>query len=167
MACRSKFDLTELPLKSAFYSKLNETDISDTDYASALDAWRSFNCRTFCDNDDHYLTADVLLLADIFKNFQSISLANFGLDPEQYYTLSGLAWDGCLKMTGVKLFLLSNIDMHLFTDNSIQGGSSMISYRYSKANNEYLADEQLDKMQQKSFIPVSYTHLTLPTIYSV
>jgi len=55
----SVFNLTELPPKTAFHSNLNETDITDDDYASAQEAWRTFNCKTFKDYHDHYLTSDV------------------------------------------------------------------------------------------------------------
>ena len=34
---------TELPAKEAFYSKLTESDISNTEYQRALNVWREFN----------------------------------------------------------------------------------------------------------------------------
>jgi DNA polymerase type B, organellar and viral len=148
----SKFDLLELPPKEAFHSNLNETDITDADYASAQLAWRTFNCQTFKDYHDHYMMSDVLLLADVFENFRDISLNNFGLDPAHYYTLPGLAWDSALKQTGAKLSLISDIDMHLFIENNIRGGISMISERYAKANNKYLIDEPFDETKPTSFI---------------
>ena len=33
-----------------------------------------------------YVETDVALLADVFKNFQKISLTQNGLDPAHYYT---------------------------------------------------------------------------------
>ena len=43
-----------------------------------------------------------------------------------------------LKMTGVKLEKISNIDMYLFTEKRLRGGISYIVKRYSKANNKYM-----------------------------
>jgi len=43
-------------------------------------------------------------------------------------------------MTGAKLDLFSDPEMHLFIENNIRGGMSMISNRYAKANNEYTED---------------------------
>ena len=40
-------------------------------------------------------------------------MKNCELDPAWYYTAPGLAWDTCLKKTGVHLELLSDPDMLL------------------------------------------------------
>ena len=41
-------------------------------------------------------------------------------------------------MTGVKLKLLTDRDMHLFFEEGIRGGISMIANRYAKANHKYV-----------------------------
>ena len=54
--------------------------------------------------------------------------------------------DAMLKMTEVELELLSDNDMYLFFEEGIRGGISMITGRYSKANNPYLGtDYNLDE----------------------
>ena len=34
------------------------------------------------------------------------------LDPCHYFSSTGLSWDAMLKMTGIELDLISDIDMH-------------------------------------------------------
>jgi hypothetical protein len=58
------FDKTSLPPKGAFYSKLNNTYINDTEYEYAKSAWEKTGCKTMRDYHDIYLKTDVLLLAD-------------------------------------------------------------------------------------------------------
>jgi len=43
-------------------------------------------------------------------------MKNYELDPAWYYTAPGLAWDTCLKKTGVQLELLSDPDMLLMIE---------------------------------------------------
>ena len=93
---------TKLPPKEAFYSKLDEEEISDEDYQHANNVWNSFNCQTLQDYHDLYLKSNVLLLADVFENFRKMCLKHYNLDPCHYYTAPGLAWDACLKETNKK-----------------------------------------------------------------
>ena len=61
-----RFEETKLPPKSKFYSKLNESDISDEDYEHGQKVWETFGCKTLGDYHDLYVESDVLLLADVF-----------------------------------------------------------------------------------------------------
>ena len=90
------------------------------------------------DYHDFYLKTDVLLLADVFNKFISTCLNYYGLDPCHYFSSSGLSWDAMLKMTEIKLDLISDIDMHLFIEKGMRGGISYIAKRHSKANNKYM-----------------------------
>ena len=45
-----------------------------------------------------------------------------------------------LKMTGVKLEKISDIDKYLFIEKGLRGGISYIAKTYSKANNKYMND---------------------------
>ena len=73
-----------------------------------------------------YNLSDVLLLADIFENFRSISMNHYGLDPAWYFSATGLAWDAALKITKVQLELLSDPDMLLMIESGIRGGIATI-----------------------------------------
>ena len=130
----------KLPPQEAFFSKLSGKNINKTSYEHALNVWESFKMKTFKDYLKIYNISDVLLLADVFENFRDLCLKNYGLDPVYYYTAPGLAWDAMLKMTKIKLELLSDVDMLLMIEKGIRGGISIISNRYGKANNKYMKD---------------------------
>ena len=62
----------------------------------------------------------------------------------------GLAWQACLKKTGVKLELLTNYDMLLMVENGIRGEICQATHRYAKANNKYM--KNYDKNNESSYI---------------
>ena len=134
-----------LPLKEAFHSILNDSDITEEDYKHAQNVWETFNMKTMRDYHDLYLKSDVLLLSDVFENFRDVCLDNYRLDPIFYYTAPGLAWDACLKITKVELELLHDYEMLMMVEKGIRGGVSMISTRYGKANNPYMKDYDPDQ----------------------
>ena len=88
-------------------------------------------------------------MADVFENFRDICIKKYKLDSAHYYKAPGLAWDAALKVTEVKLELLSDIDMLLMVEKGIRGGVSMISTRYGKANNKYMGNQFDDKQPSK------------------
>ena len=55
-----------------------------------------------------------------------------------------------LKMTGLKLEKISDIDKYLFIEKGLSGGISYIAKRYAKANNKYMND--YDPKKQSTFI---------------
>ena len=98
---------------------------------------------------DHYLKKDVLLLADVFEKFIDICLKFYKLDPCRYFSSPGLSWDAMLKMTGVKIEKISNVDMYLFIERGLRG-ISFIAKRYAKANNKYM--KNYDSTKTSKFI---------------
>ena len=84
-----------------------------------------------------YLNTDVLLLADVFEKFIGTCLDRYGLDTCHYFSSPGLSWNSMLKMTGIELDLISDIDMHLFIEKRMRGDICYILKRRSKANNKY------------------------------
>ena len=79
-------------------------------------------------------------LAIVFEKFVGTCLKYFRLDPCHYFSSFGLSWDAILKMTGVKLEKISDIDKYLFIEKELRGGTSYIAKRYAKANNKYMND---------------------------
>ena len=130
----------KLPSKEEFYSILNNEHISDEDYKHAQDVWNTFSCKNMGDYHNFYLASDVLLLADVFENFRKTCLEYYKLDPCHYFTSPGLSWDAMLKMTEIKLELMTDIDMFQFIEKGLRGGISYIANRYGKGNNKYMKE---------------------------
>ena len=145
-----RFSETSLPPKEAFVSSLTGEAISNSDYHHAQQVWESFNIKTLGEYSDLYVLSDTLALADVFENFRNLCLDAYGLDAAHFYTAPGLAWQAALRCTGVQLELLTDIDQHLFIENGLRGGISMISHRHVQANNPYVSG--YDPSKDKSYI---------------
>ena len=107
--------------------------------------WNKFGMKNMGDYHDHYFKKDVLLLADVFERFIGSCLKYYGLDPCHYFSSLGLSWDAMLKMTGINLEKISNIDQYLFIEKGTRGGISYIAKRYAKGNNKYMNDYEPEK----------------------
>ena len=145
------FNEKKLPARKYFYSstkdgkygddgKISYDHISAKDYLLCKKNWYKFEIKYMSDYQDHYLKKDLLLLADVFEKFIGTCLKYYGLDPCHYFSSPGFSWDAMLKMTGVKLENISDIDKYLFIEKGLIGGICYIAKRYAKANNKYMND---------------------------
>ena len=66
------------------------------------------------------------------------SIKIYELDTAHFSLAPGLAWQACLKNTGVRLKLLIDIDMLLMVEKGIRGRISHAIHRYAKVNNIYM-----------------------------
>ena len=135
-----KFNEKALPTKDQFHSILNDQHITDDEYNHAKEVWNIFMIRTLGDYHDLYLVSDVLLLTDVFENFRKTCMQYYKLDPCHYFTSPGLSWDAMLKMTNIKLELMTDIDMFQFIEKGMRGGVSYIENRCGNANNKYMKE---------------------------
>ena len=135
-----KFNNRELPTKDQFYSILNDEHIMDNEYIHAKEVWDTFYIKTMGECHDLYLVSDMLLLTDVFENFRKTCMQYYKLDPCHYFTSPGLSWDAMLKMTNIKLELMTDIDMFQFIEKGMRGGVSYIANRYGNANNKYMKE---------------------------
>ena len=117
-----KLDETTLPAKEVFYSNLNLENISDEDYLHAQKVWEVFEIKKLGECHDSYVQSDTSLLEEVFENFRNMCLEKYELDNTYFVSAPGLAWQACLKMTGVKLELITDYDMILMIEKGIKGG---------------------------------------------
>ena len=99
--------------------------------------------------DFHDLQCHVLLLADVFEIFRNINLKYHWIYSRDYLSAS-LSWDAMLKMTKIKLELITDLGMRMFFGKGTRGGISYISNRYNKANHKYL--KSYDPKQESKHI---------------
>ena len=91
----------------------------------------------------------------MFENFRNKCIELDELDPAYFYFYfllfffvclfvfffaPGLAWQVCLKKTGVELELLTDTDVLLMVGKGIRGGIYHGIHRYAKANINYMKD---------------------------
>ena len=79
-----------------------------------------------------------MLLTDVFGKFVDTCINFYGLDPCHYFSSPRFIWDAMLKMTGMRLENIADIDVYLFIEKGLRGGIPYIAKRYAKANNKYM-----------------------------
>ena len=151
--------MKKMPARKYFYSSTKDGNIGDDgkisdghiivkDYLTCEKIWDKFKMKNMGDYYDHYLKKDVLLSVDVFEKFIATCLKFYGLDPCHYFSSPGLSWVAMLKMTGVKLDKISDIEKYLITVKGLREGISYIAKRYAKENNKYMNDYDPKKHQQ-------------------
>ena len=163
-----RFTEEKLPARKYFYSsikdgkigddgKISDGHISVKDYLTCEKIWDKFDMKNMGGYHDHYLKKDVLLSVDVFEKFIVTCVTFYWLDPCHYFSSPGLSWDAMLKMTGIELEKISDIDKYLFIEKGLRGGISYITKRYARANNKYMND--YDPEKQSTFI--SYVDMNI------
>ena len=104
----TKLNEIGLPPKSAFYSKLTQKGINGEEYEHCKHVYDKLSCKTFYDSHLADLRCDVLLLADIFEKCRETCLSYYELDPLNYISAPGLAWDALLLKTKIELDLITD-----------------------------------------------------------
>jgi len=124
--------------------------ISDEDYCFYKKVMETFELKTFGEYYNLYLKLDMLLLADICLSYKTNCLENYKLDPFWFVSAPSLAWQACLKITGQRLELLTDIDMYNMVNAGIRGGMSFMAKKYAEANNKFMSN--YNKSKKSTFI---------------
>jgi hypothetical protein len=146
-----KFKETKLPSIDHFYSDLTLENITQDEYRHAQNVWNTFKIKKLREYTELYLKTDVMLLADIFQNFRKIAYEKYGLEPLWFVSLGSLSWTCMMRMTDIKIDLLTDLEMVAFFYKNLRGGVVQLSKKYAVANNEYLK-EGFDPSKPKSQI---------------
>ena len=136
MSSFKKFKESKLDDIDKFFRSLKDWGISEKEYQRACDVWKVFEIKTLGEYHGLYLKTDMLLLCDVFEKIISVCIEYYCLDPCHYFSSLGLSWDAMLKMIGIQLEKINNIDVHLFLEKEMRGGISNISKRYSKSDSD-------------------------------
>ena len=102
--------------------KMSDGHIDANNYLTCKKTWNKFKMKNMGDYHDHCLKKDVLLLADVYEKFIDTCLIDYRLDPCHYFSAPGLSWDAMLKMTGIELEKISDIDQYFFIEKGLRGG---------------------------------------------
>ena len=86
-------------------------DITDVDQRHAKRVFKKLNDKNLGNYHDFYVQSGTLWLADVFENFRNKCIKIYELDSAHFLLAPGLAWQAYLKKTGIKLQLLTNVDM--------------------------------------------------------
>ena len=130
-------------------------DITDVDHRHAKRVFNEVAFKILNNNNlgnyyDLYGQSDTLLLADVFENVRNMSIEVYQLDLAHFSSAPGLAWQACLRKTGVKIEMLTNPDMLLMVEKGIRGRMSHATHRGAKANNKYM--KNYNKDEKESFL---------------
>ena len=88
--------------------------------------WYKFKMNKIGDYHDIFLKTDILLLADAFEKFIHTCLEQYVVDFFHYFSSPELSLDATAKMTGIERELISYIDIYLFIEKGMIGGTSYI-----------------------------------------
>ena len=138
-----------LPPKDAFYSQLNQSGISDSDYEHAQKVFKVFECKNMLDYCELYCTLDTILLLEVLTNFRKKMYSNFKLDVANFMSLPQLAFTTMLLVIKTKIERMSDPDMILMCEQNIRGGVSFVNVRHSDCRGENVLND--DFIQNHNF----------------
>ena len=79
-----------------------------------------YNIKSLGEYHDLYVQGDTLLLADVFENFGNMFDNIYELDLTYFLSAPGLAWQACLKRSGIELELWIDNDMLLVVEKDLE-----------------------------------------------
>ena len=100
---------------------------TDADYTHIKRICKDFKLKNLGEHHDLHVQNNILLLADVFENFQNMCLEIYELDPAYFVTALGLAWEAAIKKTNQISDLLTGIIILLMIEKGIRRWRILIS----------------------------------------
>ena len=126
--------IVTFPPIGKFFNELTNTSCTPKDYQFGIDVYQSFNCKNLYEYTILYNHTDTLLLAEIMMVYRKVIQDNFQMDINHFLGIPGLSFNLMLKISKVKLELISDPEMSDFFRKSIRGGMSFIATRNAKSD---------------------------------
>ena len=89
-------------------------------YKHTKEVFKNFNNKNLGNYHDLYVHSDILLLPDVIENFRNKRIKIYELHPAHFLSVPELAWQACLKKTGIELELITDVDMLLMVEKGIR-----------------------------------------------
>ena len=101
---------------------MTNTSCTEKEYNFGLHVYKSFRCKNLYEYTTLYNHTDTLLLAEIFMVYRKIILQNFDMDVNHFLGIPSLAFNLMLKISKVKLELISDPEINtFFFGNPLEG----------------------------------------------
>ena len=121
--------------KEDFFSKLKNEVPDDDEIERTKEIIKLFDIKNGEELTNMYCESDVLLLADVIKEFVKVSFEEYGINPLYCVSLPGYTYQCALKYTDINLQTLRYKDLILLIENNIRGGiSSVMGDRYVESD---------------------------------
>ena len=125
---------------------MTNTHCTPKDYQFGMDVYKIFNCKNLYEYTILYNHTDTLLLAEIMMVYRKVIQDNFEMDINHFLGIPGLSFNLMLKISKVKLELISDPEMSDFFRKSIRGGMSFIATRNAKSD---YTDSNIENCNEK------------------
>ena len=125
--------IKEFPKIEMFFNDLTNKSCLLEEYNFAQNVYKAFNCKNLYEYTILYNHCDTLLLGEIMQVYRKLIQDHFNIDVNHFLGIPSLAFNLMLKISKVKIQLISDPEMNLFFRNSLRGGMSFIAKRYAKS----------------------------------
>lgn len=136
---RNYFQILEYytPNRNDFYNPKTCKEMTDIEFSDFKQIFEKHKFKTLQEYLIMYSTNTVQLLCDAFESFRDVCISTYKLDPANYITLPGYAWDACLLMTEAQFEPIKDKEILKLLEDGIRGGICTCSeVKYAKETEE-------------------------------